>query len=139
LSDDSAEVRAATALALYFIDGDDPNLTTALQSRLRDADPRVRLISAAALARRQALPVADLLPALSEGVLHADDPYCNMAADALRKLGTQAAPALPALRRALFEKQPPTLGAADALGALGEPGVAVLAEALTHADVSVRW
>ena len=139
LGDDSPEVRARTALAIYFIDADDPNLPSALRPRLSDSDPRVRITVAATLVARQAVPATDVLPSLAEGVLDAGDELSNMAAQALGQLGAQALPALPALRRAIFDKRPPTCGAADALGALGDPGVAVLAEALTHADPTVRW
>lgn len=139
LADDSADVRTSVARAIYFIDADDPNLSAELRPRLNDADLRVRVFATATLVARQALPAAEALPALSEGVLTADDEISHSAAHALMLLGPQAAPALPALRRALLEKQPPNCSAADALGALGEAGVLALADALTHADVSVRW
>jgi HEAT repeat protein len=139
LADESADVRAEAALAIYFISWYRPDSPAGLTAQLKDADPRVRIPLAAALAKPETPPPPEVLPVLSEGVVYHDDKLSNMAGHALSQLGPQAMPALPALRSAIFDKQPPTGTAFDALGALGEPGVAVLAEALSHADREVRF
>ena len=79
-------MRTRAALAIYFIDGEDPNLPAALRPRLSDADPRMRIVVAAKLVSMEAVPPPDVLPALSEGVLHAEDEFSSMAAGALNQL-----------------------------------------------------
>jgi HEAT repeat protein len=139
LADESADVCAEAALAIYFISWYDTNVPAEVTPYLKDCDPRVRIPLAAALAKPDAALAPEVLPILSEGVGYHDDKLSNMAGHALSQLGPRAAPALPALRAAIFDKHPPTGTAFDALGALGEPGVAVLAEALSHADREVRF
>jgi HEAT repeat protein len=145
LKDESAEVRSQAALAIYFswtnwsIPPHDLNLPAALRPRLRDADPRVRIVAAGLLVDLGVATALEVLPALSEGVLHPDDQFAeSIAAGSLGQLGPEAAPMIPALRAALFDRQPPNAGALDVLAKIGEPGVAVLAEALTHPQASVR-
>jgi len=139
LADESADVRAEVALAIYFISWYAPHAPTEVAPHLQDADPRVRIPLAAALAKPQTTLPPEVLPVLGDGVVDPDSKLSNMAGHALSQLGPRAMPALPALRAATFDKQPPTGNAFEALGALGAPGIAVLAEALTHRDREVRF
>jgi len=143
LQDVSAEVRSQAALAIYFnhrsIPTNDLHLSTALRPLLRDLDARVRIVAAGTLVDLGATAALEVLPALAEGLLHSDDQFAeSIAAGALGQLGPDAAPTIPALRAALFDRHPPNVGALGVLAKIGEPGVAVLAEALTHPEASVR-
>jgi HEAT repeat protein len=138
LSDDTADVRAAAALAIHFSDAQDPNLAASLRPRLADPDARVRVAIAATLMRLDSLAAAEALPILSHGLMHPEEQYSNLAGWSLAELGAAAAPALPALRAAIFSRDPPNEGALDVLAKLGDLGVPVLAEALSHAQPSTR-
>jgi hypothetical protein len=145
LKDESAEVRSQAVLAIYFswatwsIPPNDLNLAAALRPLLRDPDPRARIVAAGMFVDLGVATAPEVLPALSEGIVHPDDQFADaIAAGSLGQLGPDAAPAMPALRAALFDRQPPNIGAIFVLAKLGEPGVPVLAEALTHPDPSVR-
>src|SRR5262249_58786928 len=99
--------------------------------RLRDPDPRVRIVAAGTLVDLGVPWALEVLPALAEGLLHPDDQFAeSIAAGSLGQLGPDAAPTIPALRVALFDRHPPNSSALSVLAKIGEPGVAVLAEAL---------
>jgi hypothetical protein len=145
LKDGSAEVRLQAALAIYFswtiwsIPPNDLDLPAALRPLLRDPDSRVRIVAAGTLVDLGVTTPLEVLPALSEGLLHPDDQIAeSIAAGSLGQLGQDAAPAMPALRAALFDRQPPNTSALFILAKIREPGVPVLAEALTHPDAFVR-
>jgi HEAT repeat protein len=137
LEDTSADVRAWAGLAVLRTQSDDPRLPAALQPLLGDADVRVRVAGAATLGRFNAAP-DDAIQALSDGLLHSESLWATEAALALARLGQRAAAAAPALRTALWSRQPPNDAALDALATIGPDGVPVLAEMLTHSDPTLR-
>jgi HEAT repeat protein len=138
LNDHVADVRAAAALAIHFSNQHDPSLPAALRPRLSDPDPRVRVAAVATMLRLKSFATAEAVPILAAGLVQPDEQYSNLAGWQLAELGADAAPALPALRAAVFERQPPNESALQALSKLGEPGVLILAEALSHVEPWVR-
>ena len=138
LKDASPEVRAWAGLALWWSRADDPHLAAALRPLLEDADLRVRVAGAVNLLRLEAIEADVLLPALCDGLMHPEQVWANQAAMALSRLGPRAAAAIPILRAALWDRQPPNDAALDALATVGPDGVPVLAEALTHSDPILR-
>jgi HEAT repeat protein len=138
LNDDVADVRAAAALAIHFSNTHDASLPAALRPRLTDPDARVRVAGAATMLRLKCVAAPEAVPILATGLMQPDEQYSNLAGWQLAELGADAAPALPMLRAAIFERQPPNESALQALAKLGEPGVLTLAEALSHVEPSVR-
>lgn len=136
LKDESAEVRSQAALAIWSIRPADPQVPAAMRPLLRDSDLRVRIAAAGVLVELGTANASEVLPALTEGLMHPDDQFADsIAAGALAKLGPAAAPAVPALQAALWDRQPPNVGALDRIG---EAGMQVLIAALTHPAASVR-
>ena len=142
LRDKSAEVRAQAGLAVYSL-AYGPNLPAhlpgALRPLLRDPDARVRTVAAGSLICLGVASAPEVIPALTDGLTHPDGQFAEaIAAGELAHFGTDAAPAIPALRAALFDRHPPNIGALHVLESIGEPAVPVLVDALTHPDCSVR-
>jgi HEAT repeats len=76
---------------------------------------------------------SEVLPIFMEGLMHPEEQLAdNIAACTLGRLGLDAAPAGPALRAALFDRQPPYKSALDALDRIGESSTPILAYALTY-------
>ena len=139
LKDKSAEVRAQAALALWQVHVNDPDLPRALHPLLHDRDARVRIAAAGTLAAF-GLPVAtDAIPILVEGLMLPDEQLAEtIAVISLSGLEANAAPAIAGLRTALWDRQPPNIGALDVLDRIGEKALQVLAEALSHPDSLCR-
>jgi hypothetical protein len=153
--DDSADVRvaAAEALANLAVAGVPlpPDHPAAL---LQDPDVRVRAVAACSAVRldtRDARnppsiePTAQQLSVLGEAVQLPDDVagpegvgLAETATRALAALGTLAEPAVPALRAAVCDREPPNLHAIDALTKVGPAAVPALVEMLVHEEAAVR-
>jgi HEAT repeat protein len=139
VKDESADVRTQVALALRSSGVNDPTLLATLHALLRDPDARVRIVAAGALVDLGEGNLSEVLPIFEEGLMHPQDQFAKwISADALGRLGPQAAASVPALRAALFTREPPNEAALDALDRIGEAATPVLAEALTHPDPSLR-
>jgi hypothetical protein len=139
VQDTSAEVRVHAGLAILWSEADDTNMALAIRPGLSDPDLRVRVVAAAILVRLQAAAPAEVLPPLTDGLKHVEAPFAMLAADNLGQLFAGAVSAVPALRAAVFERQPALDSALFALQMIGEAGVAVLVEALAHhADQAIR-
>jgi hypothetical protein len=135
LKDESADVRTQATLALWSSRANDPSLPETFRALLRDPEERVRIAAAGALVDLGAAKPAEVLPVLTEGLTHPDNQFANdIAAAKLFRLGPEAATAAPALRAAVFERQPPSTYALDALNSIGDAGIPILADALTHTD-----
>ncbi|HSQ57469.1 MAG TPA: HEAT repeat domain-containing protein [Gemmata sp.] len=132
--DDSAEVRSAAALALLHSITDPPDedadLATELRPLLADSDPRVRTVGAAVQVTFHSTPVAELLPFLREGLTTDDPAVPGIAADALGRIGGEAAPAVPDLLAAALDEDNPNALAPEALGKIGDAAVPALIEIL---------
>lgn len=159
IKDDDAGVRRAAAKALGQLTAYDTDALPPLLTALADPDARVRESAADALSdgfggsfvsRDRAVAAAragkptpkpvDVLPpplvtrtaeALGERVDDADITVAATAAEALGKMGAQAAPALGPLKLALLAPQGDNArDAADALAAMGSIGAPALIEAV---------
>jgi HEAT repeat protein len=132
--DPEPEVRASALKSLAILTLPDETLRPILEENLRHSDGRVRLAVVNWLAEhRQLLP---MLAADLESLLTAkDEGVARYAAFLLGKLGPEAAPRLlAALRRE--DCRPDQV--ADALAAIGRPGVGVVIEALQSPEPRVR-
>jgi hypothetical protein len=139
VKDESAEVRTQATLALWSSRLNDPAVLATLHTLLRDQEARVRIAAAGALVDLGAGKPAEVLPILGEGLMHSEDQFALwISAHTLCRLGPKAAPSAPALRAALFDRQPPNTAALKALGRIGDAGTPILAEALTHPDRALR-
>jgi HEAT repeat protein len=138
VKDNSAEVRAMAGLALVQSESDDPRLPAVLRPLFRDSDPRVRVAAAAILLRASENTAAEALPVLIDGLMHPDRRFAHIAAHFLGRLGPGAVSAVPALRATLFDRQPPSNYALDALERIGIATVPVLSEAMSHPDEAIR-
>jgi hypothetical protein len=137
LRDDSAEVRAYSALAVLGIE---PNLAdpVVLYACLSDRDARVRVAAAAALLRQKAAPAPELVPIIAEGIALADLAFAGWAMRLLGELGPGAAGAMPLLRAAIIESDSPNHLAFGVLQHIGTASVPVLIEALAHPNQTTR-
>lgn len=139
LNDPSADVRTWAGLAILGSEVSDPDVLTRLRPILHDGDWRVQVVAAATLARHDAAPAEEVLPILVDGMMRTEEPFGRLAARWLGNLGEQAAPAMPTLRAALWERKPPNDCALEALQGIGPAAVEILAETLAHPDPLVRW
>jgi len=140
LDDDAAAVRAGAAWAIGRMGGAARAGVPALIGRLGDPDGTVRRRVADALAHVQ--PEVSCVPALA--AMLDDDAHPAGRVEAARvvgSLGPGAAPAVPALARALRDPDPAlrleVVTALEKIGPGAGPAVPALVEALE--DASVRW
>jgi len=140
LKDESADVRAAAALAVVLTvpEPEDAETPKAVRAALRDPDPRVRACAAALLVNFGAAAPDEVLPALCDGVVRTEEGCAAHAAHALTLLGPAAAPAIPALREAALDRVPPNDLAASALVAVGPAAIPVLIELLDRGDMVAK-
>jgi hypothetical protein len=141
--DESADVRAAAARAIWLSAPDPPpedDIETPKSARalLIDPDVRVRVYAAAILIPFKAATPAEVLPALCEALSLADDNILVAATHVLEQMGPAAEPAVASLRAAVLVRTKPYLMAIDTLGKIGAPAVPVLIEILRHGDVSCK-
>jgi hypothetical protein len=138
-TDESADVRAtAVEAVLYAIPeppDDDADVPKAARALLTDPARPVRIYAAAVLVAYN-LPAADVLPALTDGLMCDDINALGMTARALGRLGPAAEPAIPALRDSVLRRDEPNYESATALGKIGPPAVPALIEILDHND---KW
>jgi hypothetical protein len=113
--DESADVRAVAALAVLYSIPDPPDedadLARELKPSLSDPDVRVRTAAAAVQVTFQAAPPAELLPILREALKSDNPAVAQVAAGALGRIGPDAAPAIPDLRRRTRRREPQCRGA----------------------------
>ncbi|HUR55816.1 MAG TPA: HEAT repeat domain-containing protein [Gemmataceae bacterium] len=128
--DEFADVRGFALLGLLYEVHEDPEVIAAARSALSDPDERVRAAAAMVLVKCEKGTPDEVLPALSAGVMLVEEPFASLAAGAFGELGEAAAPAVGALRAAIFDRDPPNGSAIFALQHLGEAAVPVLVEVL---------
>lgn len=142
LKSEDWELREAATSALQRIAPDSPVVADAVvqtwMAAMRTADRRQRDAAVAVLGRMGAR-AAQAAPLLAELV---EDPTSG-AARSLAQMGPAAAPAVPALTKALANSEVHVRQqAADALGRIGptaRPAVLALIAALKDQDAEVRW
>ena len=142
-ADESADVRATAALAVLYsiLDSPDEDAELAREFRpaLADPDPCVRTIAAAVQLTFRTAPAAELLPLLVGGLKTKHTEVAAIAADALGKIGPDAAPAIPDLKNAAMVAENANLSAPDALGKIGAAAIPALIEILEQGAVDCRW
>jgi HEAT repeat protein len=156
LSDDDPDARSEAAACLEQLGADALGACPALRAALSDPVMEVRVRAAATLwslaADPAVLPV--LLDALEELILadseDASPPrhytleraartrLVNMATGGLARMGTSAAPAVPALSRAFASDWLRCRGTKDAFASIGEPALPALREFARSSDDYVR-
>jgi HEAT repeat protein len=149
LEEESAEVRAAAAAALWRAGlGIDPYVAVLLRHAEHDADARVREVCAGTL-QHLAPPLVTMavLPDLIPALRSPDAKLRVVASQILAALGPAAAPAVPALIRSMADPSArkswpdPGAQAAEALGriaprtAMAEQAITALIEALGAAEI----
>jgi HEAT repeat protein len=128
--DDAADVRTQSALAILYSIPDPPDedaeLAKEFRPALADADPRVRTIAAAVQTTFHTTPAADLLPILCAGLTTRDEETAGIAAEALGRLGAEAASAIPDLQASAMDRERGNLIAPEALAKIGETAIPAL-------------
>jgi hypothetical protein len=141
--DESADVRTAAALAVLYSIPDPPDedadLARELKPSLSDPDARVRTVAAAVQVTFRSTPPAELLPVLREGLKTEAAEVAGIAADALGRIGPDAAPAIPDLRDSAMGEANGNLSAPEALSKIGEAAIPALVEILERGESTCRW